>query len=101
MYSYKVNTVQLAAELTRDPAGGSSYNPRRFWDAYAPGESFVVAPATSPGVYRVVIRNIQFRGVNYSEPFTIEFFPVTLRTMTRYYRSIKTINVTLSIKTPL
>ena len=101
VYSYRVNSVQLAAELTIDPTRSSSYNPTRFWDAYMPGESFIIAPATSPGVYRVVVRNIQFRGTDYTEPFTIEVFPVTLRAMTHYYRTIKTITVTLSIKTPL
>ena len=98
VYQYGVNTVQLAAELTRDPAGGSGYNPTRFWDGYMPGESFLVAPATTPGVYRVVVRNIQFRGIEYSEPFTLEIIPITLRATYSYNEDSKTYEYTLLVK---
>jgi subtilisin family serine protease len=99
-YTYSVSGVQLGAELTRDPAGGSSYNPTRFWDSLIPGESLIVAPASRPGVYRVVVRNIQFRGLEYCEPFTIELFPITLRASPIYMTSSKTITYLVSIKTP-
>lgn len=100
VYTYSVNTVQLAAELTRDPAGGSSYNPTRFWDAYKPGESIIVAPVSGPGVYRVVVRNIQYRGLFYNELFTLEVFPITLRTVYSYNANTKTYTYLVTIKTP-
>jgi subtilisin family serine protease len=70
--TYTVCGVQLAAELTRDPRGGGGYNPTRFWDSVGPGESVITAPTTSPGMYRVVVRNIQFSGMSYEEPVTVE-----------------------------
>jgi subtilisin family serine protease len=70
--TYTVGGVQLAAELTRDPRGGGGYNPTRFWDSVGPGESVITAPTTSPGMYRVVVRNIQFSGMSYEEPVTLE-----------------------------
>jgi subtilisin family serine protease len=100
VYTYSVNGVQLGAELTRDPRGGSSYNPTRFWDSLAPGVSLIVAPATKPGTYRVVVRNIQFRGLEYNEPFTLELFPITIRASPIYMASSKTITYLVTIKTP-
>ncbi|MGC8982572.1 MAG: S8 family serine peptidase [Desulfurococcaceae archaeon] len=88
VYEYKVEGVQLAAELTRDPRGGGGYNPTRFWDSAKPGLSLVVAPATIPGVYRVVVRNIQFRGVEFSEPFTLEVVPVVSRVVVFGYGAV-------------
>jgi len=78
VYQYSVSGVQLAAELSRDPRGGGSYNPTRFWDSVGPGESLIISPITSTGVYRVVVRNIQFSGASYEEPFTLELIPMTL-----------------------
>ena len=70
--AYTVGGVQLAAELSMDPRGWGGYNPTRFWDSVGPGESAVIAPTTSPGMYRVVVRNIQFSGASYEEPVTLE-----------------------------
>jgi hypothetical protein len=70
--TYTVGGVQLAAELTMDPRGWGGYNPTRFWDSVGPGESVITAPTTSPGMYRVVVRNIQFSGMSYEEPVTVE-----------------------------
>ena len=79
VYEYSVNGVQLAAELSRDPRGGSGYNPTRFWDTIGPGESLIITPVLHSGVYRVVVRNIQFSGLVFEEPFTLEIIPVSIR----------------------
>ncbi|MEM4953379.1 MAG: S8 family serine peptidase [Desulfurococcaceae archaeon] len=100
VYEYKVNTVQLAAELTRDQQGGSSYNPTRFWDSIGPGESMIIAPASGPGVYRVVVRNIQFRGVEYSEPFTLEIIPVFARVTSTYSAKYNAHQFIVTLTTP-
>ncbi|MEM4717756.1 MAG: S8 family serine peptidase [Desulfurococcaceae archaeon] len=100
VYEYKVNTVQLAAELSRDPAGGSGYNPTRFWDSIGPGESMIIAPTSGPGIYRVVIRNIQFRGVDYLEPYTLEIIPISARTTLTYSTIHKAYQFTVVITTP-
>ena len=76
VHAYPVNGVQLGAELSRDPRGGGSYNPTRFWDSYRPGESLIIAQASAPGVYRIVVRNIQFSGLGYEEPFTLRITPI-------------------------
>ncbi|MEM0000071.1 MAG: S8 family serine peptidase [Desulfurococcaceae archaeon] len=99
VYEYTVNSVQLAAELSRDPRGGGSYNPTRFWDSVEPGLSMVVSPALTPGVYRVVVRNIQFRGVDYAEPFTVELIPVVTRITAGYNAAVKGYELLLSIRT--
>ncbi|MCX8208313.1 MAG: S8 family serine peptidase [Sulfolobales archaeon] len=75
----RVMGAQLAAELTRDPRGGGGYNPTRFWDTVGPGTSLIVSPAASGGIYRVVVRNIQFLGAEYEEPFTLELVSVYVR----------------------
>lgn len=98
VYEYAVNGVQLAAELSRDPRGGSSYNPTRFWDSVAPGLSVVVAPALYPGTYRVVVRNIQFRGIAYEEPFTIELIPVTARIIAGYNAVVEGYEFSVTIR---
>jgi subtilisin family serine protease len=90
VYQYGVTGAQLAAELSRDPRGGSSYNPTRFWDSVGPGKSLIISPVTSTGVYRVVIRNIQFSGVSYEEPFTLELIPMTLMVRFTYRPSTRT-----------
>lgn len=89
VYQYRVSGAQLAAELSRDPAGGSSYNPTRFWDSVGPGESLIISPITSTGTYRVVIRNIQLSGMSYEEPFTLELIPVTLSVKYSYSASTR------------
>ncbi|MEM4913539.1 MAG: S8 family serine peptidase, partial [Desulfurococcaceae archaeon] len=101
VYEYTVTGVQLAAELSRDPAGGGGYNPRRFWDSPVPGTSVVVSPASTPGIYRVVVRNIQFRGVSYEEPFTLEVVPVVARIVSGYNAVVKGYEFTVVIRTPL
>ncbi|MFN3268017.1 MAG: S8 family serine peptidase, partial [Zestosphaera sp.] len=95
---YRVTGVQLAAELSRDPAGGGSYNPTRFWDSVGPGESLIISPITSPGTYRVVIRNIQFSGMDYEEPFTLELIPMTLSIKYSYTPSTRTGLAEVTIK---
>ncbi|MEO3993406.1 MAG: S8 family serine peptidase [Desulfurococcaceae archaeon TW002] len=82
---YRVTGVQLAAELSRDPRGWGDYNPTRFWDSVGPGESLIISPVTPietyrplAETYRVVVRNIQFSGRSYEEPFTLELIPITL-----------------------
>ncbi|MEM0348193.1 MAG: S8 family serine peptidase [Zestosphaera sp.] len=87
---YKVSGAQLAAELSRDPSGGGSYNPTRFWDSVGPGESLIISPIMSTGTYRVVIRNIQFSGMSYEEPFTLELIPMTLSVKYSYTASTRT-----------
>lgn len=89
VYQYRVTGAQLAAELSRDPAGGSSYNPTRFWDSIGPGESLIISPITSTGTYRVVVRNIQFSGMSYEEPFTLELIPITLSIKYHYSASTR------------
>lgn len=74
--SYRVDGIQLAAELSRDPMGGGGYNPTRFWDSIGAGTSLILSPTPSAGVYRIVVRNIQFSGMLYEEPFTLELLPV-------------------------
>jgi hypothetical protein len=84
VYQYPVNSVQLAAELSLDPTATTTYNPRRFWDSVGPGESLVMAPVLYSGVYRIVVRNIQYSGLTFDEPFTVEIIPVSIRVTTRY-----------------
>lgn len=100
VYEYKVDTVQLAAELSRDPAGGAGFNPTRFWDTIGPGESMIIAPSSGPGTYRVVVRNIQFRGVDYIEPFTLQIIPVTARITLSYNTRVRAYQYTINITTP-
>ncbi|MEM4731811.1 MAG: S8 family serine peptidase, partial [Desulfurococcaceae archaeon] len=97
VYTYTVTGVQLGAELTRDPRGGGGYNPVTFWDSHLPGDSIIVAPVSGPGVYRVVVRNIQFRGVCYEEPFTLTITPVTLSTSLVYRPRTRTAVFTVTI----
>ena len=99
VYEYSVNGVQLAAELSRDPRGGGSYNPTRFWDTIGPGESLVVTPVLASGVYRVVVRNIQFSGLDYEEPFTLELIPVLGRVEWTYNAVIKGYEFTITVTT--
>ncbi|MEM4032814.1 MAG: hypothetical protein QXV53_05905, partial [Zestosphaera sp.] len=94
---YKVSGAQLAAELSRDPSGGGSYNPTRFWDSVGPGESLIISPIMSTGTYRVVIRNIQFSGMSYEEPFTLELIPMTLDIMYSYVAPKRTGIVQIAI----
>jgi len=98
VYELTVNGVQLAAELSIDPRGGGGYNPTRFWDSVGPGESLVIAPVLSSGVYRVVVRNIQFSGVVYEEPFTLELIPVSIRVTTRYSYTERGYVLTITVK---
>ena len=81
---YRVSGVQLAAELSIDPMRSSGYNPRLFWDSVGPGESLIISPITSAGTYTVVVRNIQFSGMCYEEPFTLELMPITIKTKYSY-----------------
>jgi hypothetical protein len=99
VYEYSVNGVQLAAELTLDPTKSSGYNPRRFWDTIRPGESLVVAPLLYEGVYRVVIRNIQFSGLEFEEPFELEIIPVSIRVDWTYSYLEKGYVFTITVKT--
>jgi hypothetical protein len=99
VYEYNVNGVQLAAELSRDPRGGGGYNPTRFWDTIGPGESLVVTPVLYSGVYRVVVRNIQFSGLDFEEPFTLEIIPVSIRVGWTYSYLEKSYVFTITLKT--
>jgi hypothetical protein len=100
VYEFKAPGVQLAAELTRDPAGGSSYNPTRFWDSVAPGLSVIVSPMSGPGTYRLVVRNIQFRGVEYAEPFTVTLTPLTMSSVKIHNPYLNKIYYTVILTAP-
>jgi hypothetical protein len=99
VYEYSVNGVQLAAELTLDPTKSSGYNPRRFWDTIGPGESLVITPVLTSGIYRVVVRNIQFSGLDYEEPFTLELIPVLSRVEWTYNAVIRGYEFTITVTT--
>ena len=99
VYEYSVNGVQLAAELSRDPRGGGGYNPTRFWDTIGPGESLIITPVLHSGVYRVVVRNIQFSGIFFEEPFTLEIIPVSIRLDWTYSYLEKGYVFTITLKT--
>jgi subtilisin family serine protease len=99
VYEYSVNGVQLAAELSRDPRGGSGYNPTRFWDTIGPGESLIVVPIQTYGAYRVVVRNIQFSGRDYEEPFTLDLLPVLSRVDWTYNGLIRGFEFTIEVTT--
>ena len=100
VYEFPVNSVQLAAELSLDPTRSAGYNPRRFWDSVGPGESLVLAPVLHRGVYRVVVRNIQFSGVDFEEPFTVEITPVSTRVHARYSSATRSYVLTLVVRSP-
>ncbi len=100
VYEFKAPGLQLAAELTRDPAGGSSYNPTRFWDSVAPGLSVIVSPMSGPGIYRLVVRNIQFRGAEYVEPFTVTLTPLTMSSVKIHNPAAGKIHYTVIINAP-
>ncbi|MEM4876586.1 MAG: S8 family serine peptidase [Sulfolobales archaeon] len=78
VFTYTVNGVQLAAELSRDPRGWGGYNPTRFWDSTGPGVSTILSPTPLPGIYRVVVRNIQYSGMSYEEALTIELARISI-----------------------
>jgi len=65
---YTVSGVQLGGKI-------SAYY-IFFWDYPRPGELIYMARTYSPGTYRLVIRNIQFSGFSYEEPFYIYLEPV-------------------------
>ena len=66
-----VHGLQLGAELTDDFT--------MFFDEPAPGYSRIIVPVDGPGVYRIVVRNIQFSGQSLEEPFTVKITPVSVR----------------------
>ena len=68
----KVHGLQLGAKLTDDFT--------MFFDEPAPGYARIIVPIDGAGVYRVVVRNIQFSGTSLEEPFTVKITPVTVRT---------------------
>ncbi|BEP16829.1 hypothetical protein PYJP_01810 [Pyrofollis japonicus] len=68
----KVHGLQLGAELTNDFT--------MFFDEPSPGHSRIIVPIDGPGIYRIVIRNIQFSGTNgIEEPFTVKISPITVK----------------------
>ncbi|MEM4552316.1 MAG: S8 family serine peptidase [Thermosphaera sp.] len=101
VYEFTAPGLQLAAELSLDPTRSSSYNPSRFWDSVAPGESFIISPMSGPGSYRLVVRNIQFSGVSYIEPFTIQLLPVSLSSVKIHNPATGKIHYTVIITGPL
>lgn len=67
-----VHGLQLGAKLTLDF--------RMPFDEPVPGYARIIVPISGPGVYRIVVRNIQFSGESLEEPFTIKITPVLVRT---------------------
>jgi len=86
VYTFAVDGVQLAGEITYGPASG--YRFRAFWDIYTHNKSIIVAPTPTPGFYRLVVRNIQFSGNVFEEPVTItvQAFSMTISTQPYYTR---------------
>ena len=66
-----VHGLQLGAELT--------YPFTMFFDEPAPGYSRILVPISGPGLYRVVVRNIQFSGNSLEEQFTVKITPISTR----------------------
>ena len=66
-----VHGLQLGAKLTLDF--------RMFFDEPTPGYARIVVPLSGPGLYRIVVRNIQFSGYSLEEPFTIKVTPIAAR----------------------
>jgi len=86
VYTFAVDGVQLAGEVTYGPVSG--YRFRAFWDVFTHNTSIIVAPTPTPGFYRLVVRNIQFSGNTFEEPVTIAVyaFSMSLRTLPYYTR---------------
>ncbi|WP_048061484.1 S8 family serine peptidase [Hyperthermus butylicus] len=70
VYSMNVNGLQLGGELTEDF--------RMFWDDPAPGTSRIIVPISGPGLYRIVVRNIEYSGVQQEESFMLKIAPGSL-----------------------
>ncbi len=68
----RVHGLELGAELT--------YPFQYFFDEPEPGYSRIIVPVNGPGLYRLVVRNIQFSGeLGIEEPYEIKITPVIAR----------------------
>ncbi|NOZ89162.1 MAG: S8 family serine peptidase, partial [Crenarchaeota archaeon] len=69
-YTVRVNGLQLGGELT--------VSHTVYWDDPEPGLSRIMVPVSGPGVYYVVVRNIQFSGEELEEPYRLRVVPVSM-----------------------
>ncbi len=67
-----LNGVLLGGELTHP----EDWEMKAYWDSPAPGVSRIIVPVDGPGVYTVVVRNIQFSGERVAEPIRVTIYPV-------------------------
>ncbi len=92
-----VHGLQLGAKLTDDFT--------MFFDEPAPGYARIIVPVSGPGIYRIVVRNIQFSGQSLEEPFTIKITPVSVRlypsTLYLYPGSSRTVRVVMYLPSRL
>ncbi len=77
MWDIYTGTIQTYPVTGLELGGKISADYTLFWDYPRPGEVIYLARTVQPGTYRLVIRNIQFSGFSYEEPFYVSLEPIS------------------------
>ena len=75
-WEYPVQEMKVAGYLL---GGELSADFTAYWDSPAPGHSRIVVPIDGPGVYYLVVRNIQFSGDTAEDVYKVTIAPVVVR----------------------